>query len=66
MKKKTHSYHITLTNGELLENIQIEGSLEWNLSGVATNLIAVEDEAGKTVVLSKYHIVKAELVKVEG
>ncbi|QQZ09645.1 hypothetical protein [Heyndrickxia vini] len=63
--KKVHIYHITLTNGELLENIRIEGSLEWNLSGIAVNLIAVEDGNGKKIVLSKYHIVKAELVNIE-
>ncbi|MGE7759923.1 hypothetical protein [Peribacillus sp. NPDC097895] len=63
--KKVHIYHITLTNGELLQNIRIEGSLEWNLSGIAVNLIAVEDADGKKVVLSKYQIVKAELVSIE-
>jgi len=45
--KKVHIYHITLTNGELLKNIRIEGSLEWNLSGIAAQLIAVEDADGK-------------------
>jgi hypothetical protein len=63
--KKVHIYHITLTNGELLKNIRIEGSLEWNLSGIAAQLIAVEDADGKKVILSKYHIVKAELVNIE-
>lgn len=63
--KKIHIYHITLTNGVLLKNIRIEGSLEWNLSGIAANLIAVEDADGKKVVLSKYHIVKGELLGIE-
>lgn len=63
--KKVHIYHITLSNGELLRNIRIEGSLEWSLSGVAVNLIAVENADGKKIVLSKYHIVKGELVSIE-
>lgn len=63
--KKVHIYHITLTNGELLKNIRMEGSLEWNFSGIAVNLIAVEDADGKKVVLSKYQIVKGELVSIE-
>lgn len=63
--KRVHFYHITLSNGELLENIRIEGSLEWNLSGIAAHLVAVEDPDGRKIVLSKYHIVKAELIKVE-
>lgn len=64
LKKNIHIYNITLTTGELLKNIRIEGPLEWKLSGIAS-LIAVEDGNGKTVVLSKYHIVKAELVNIE-
>lgn len=64
-EKKVHIYHITLSNGELLRNIRIEGSLEWKLSGIAAHLIAVEDDNGKKVVLSKYHIVKAELESIE-
>ncbi|WP_256941431.1 hypothetical protein [Bacillus sp. EAC] len=63
--KKIHIYHITLTNGELLKNTRVEGSLEWRLSGIAANLIAVEDDNGKKIVLSKYQIVKAELENIE-
>lgn len=66
MKKKLYIYNITLTSGELLKDIRIAGSLEWNLSGVAVNLITVEDADGKSISLSKYHIVKAELVSIEG
>lgn len=65
MKKKFHTYNILLTNGEWLENIRIEGPLEYNFSGVAVSFIPVEDAQGKTIVLSMYHIVKAELLKIE-
>ena len=65
MKKKFHIYNILLTNGELLENIRIEGPLEYNFSGVAVSFIPVENQDGKTIVLSMYHIVKAELLKIE-
>jgi len=63
--KKIHIYHITLTNGELLKDIKIKGSLERKLSGVGVNFISAEDADGKTVTLSKFHIIKAELVKIE-
>ena len=63
MKKKIHIYDILLSNGELLKNIRIEGSsLELKFNGVGKNFAAVEDSDRKTIVLSKYQIVKAELV----
>jgi len=63
LKKKIHIYDILLSNGELLKNIRIEGSsLELKFNGVGKNFAAVEDSDGKTIVLSKYQIVKAELV----
>jgi len=65
MRKKNHIYNITLTNGELLENCCIRRPLEWNASGIAVNFVAMKDENGQTIVLSKYHIVKAELIRIE-
>ncbi|HLR65577.1 MAG TPA: hypothetical protein VK105_00370 [Virgibacillus sp.] len=64
-RKKIYVYNITLSNGELLKNIEMKGSLEWNLSGVAVNLAAVKDENGNSVVLNKYHIIKAELITIK-
>lgn len=64
-RKKIYVYNITLSNGELLKNIEMKGSLEWNLSGVAVNLVAVEDENGNSIVLNKYHIIKAELITIK-
>ncbi|WP_010530555.1 hypothetical protein [Lentibacillus jeotgali] len=66
MKKKTYIYNITLTNGELLKNIRSKGgSLQLRFNGIGTNFVPVEDDDGRTVVLSKYQIVKAELVNIE-
>lgn len=65
MKQKFHVYTILLTTGEYLENIRIEGPLEDHFSGVAVSLFAVEDTEGKNIVLSIFHIVKADLIKVE-
>jgi len=66
LKGKIYVYHITLTNDELLKNMRIKGgSLEFIFSGVGKNFISVEDSDGKTIVLNKYNIVKAELVNVE-
>ena len=65
MKQKFHIYTILLTTGECLENIRIEGPLEDHFSGVAVSLFSVEDIEGKTIVLSIFHIVKAELIRVE-
>lgn len=65
MKQKFHVYNILLTTGESLENIRIEGPLEDHFSGVAVSLFPVEDIEGRTIILSIFHIVKADLVKVE-
>lgn len=65
VRKKVHVYNITLTNGELLKNVEVKGALEWNLSGVAVNLVAAEDENGNSIVLNKYHIIKAELTTIK-
>ena len=65
MKQKFHVYNILLTTGESLENIRIEGPLENRFSGVAVSLFPVEDTEGRTIILSIFHIVKADLVKVE-
>lgn len=65
LKKKIYIYQITLTNGEQLKNIQVEDALESKFSGLSNPFISVEDSEGKTVVLSKYQIVKAELVSVK-
>ncbi|MCH4828021.1 hypothetical protein [Planococcus halocryophilus] len=65
MKKKFYIYNIRLTTGEYLENIRIEGPLENHFSGIAVSLFPVEDAQGKTIVLSIFHIVKADLLKIE-
>ncbi|HLQ73696.1 MAG TPA: hypothetical protein VK125_05645 [Bacillota bacterium] len=43
----------------------MKGSLEKKLAGVALNFIFVQDMNENTILLSKYHIVKAELVHIE-
>lgn len=66
MKKKIYIYNITLTNGEVLKHIRIKGgSFQLVFNGVGKNFISVEDSDGKTIVLSKYQVVKAELVDIE-
>ncbi|MDQ0430714.1 MULTISPECIES: hypothetical protein [Caryophanaceae] len=65
MRQKFHVYNILLTTGEYLENIRIEGPLEDHFSGVAVSLFPVKDVDGKTMVLSIFHIVKADLISVE-
>ncbi|MFC4711616.1 hypothetical protein [Planococcus dechangensis] len=65
MKKKFHIYNILLTNGEMLEGIRVEGALEDHFSGVAVSFFPVEDANGKTIVLSIFHIVRAELQRIE-
>lgn len=65
MRQKFHVYNILLTTGEHLENIRIEGALEDHFSGVAVSLFPVKDAEGKTMVLSIFHIVKADLIAVE-
>ncbi|ANU24549.1 hypothetical protein [Planococcus donghaensis] len=65
MKKKFYIYNIRLTTGEYLENIRIEGPLENHFSGIAVSLFPVKDAEGNTIVLSIFHIVKADLLKIE-
>lgn len=65
MKKKFYIYNVLLTNGEMLEGIRIEGALEDHFIGVAVSLLPVEDAEGKTIVLSLFHIVRAELLRIE-
>lgn len=63
--KKKYIYDITLVNGEFLQNIGIKGRSLQSYNGIGANFVPVEDSNGKTVVLSKYQIVKAELVNIE-
>ncbi|CEG24279.1 hypothetical protein BN1080_03301 [Planococcus massiliensis] len=65
MKKVFYTYDILLTTGEWLRNIRMEGALEDNFPGVAVSFIQVETEQEKPVALNMYHIVKAELIRVE-
>ncbi|HSI66082.1 MAG TPA: hypothetical protein VK947_01625 [Planococcus sp. (in: firmicutes)] len=65
MKKKYYTYRILLTTGEWLEEIRIEGPLEDHFSGVNVSFFPVQDAQERTIVLSMFHIVKAELLKVE-
>lgn len=65
MAKKIHIYNITVSTGEQFKNVRIEGSISSRYSGITTDYIPVENEDGKTVELTKYQIVKAELVSVE-
>lgn len=65
MMKKIHIYNITVSTGEQFKNVRIEGSISNRYSGIATTFITVENEAGQTVELTKYQIVKAELIDIE-
>ncbi|ALS79983.1 MULTISPECIES: hypothetical protein [Planococcus] len=65
MKQKFYVYNILLTNGEYLENIRVEGPLEDHFPGVSVSLFSVENIEGKTIVLSVFHIVKADLISIE-
>ena len=65
MAKKVHVYNITVSTGEQFKNVRIEGSISSRYSGIATDFIPVENEDGQTVELTKYQIVKAELINVE-
>ncbi|MUV38945.1 hypothetical protein JNUCC1_02817 [Lentibacillus sp. JNUCC-1] len=65
MAKKIHIYDITMSNGEQFKNVRIEGSISSKYTGIATDFIPVENEDGRTVELTKYQIVKAELVDIE-
>lgn len=48
-----------------LESSLKEGSISSNYSGTITDFIPVENEKGKKVELTKYQIVKAELINIE-
>jgi len=65
MAKKVLVYNITVSTGEQFKNVRIEGSISSRYSGIATDFIPVENEDGQTVELTKYQIVKAELINVE-
>ncbi|WP_239721081.1 MULTISPECIES: hypothetical protein [unclassified Mammaliicoccus] len=65
MRKKIHVYTITVSTGEQFKNVRIEGEISRKYSGIATDFIPVENEAGQTVELTKYQIVKAELIHIE-
>lgn len=65
MKQKFYVYNILLTTGEYLENIRIEGPLEDHFPGISVSLLPVEDAEGNTIVLNIFHIIKADLIKVE-
>lgn len=64
MGKKIHIYNITVSTGEQFKNIRIEGGISRKYSGITTDFIPIENEDGQTVELTKYQIVKAELVDV--
>ena len=65
MAKKVHVYNITVSTGEQFKNVRIEGSISRTYSGIATTFIPVKNDEGKTVELTKYQIVKAELIHIE-
>lgn len=64
-KNNIHVYDLSLTNGEQLQDVHIKGSLEIRHSGVGSDFIPAETSEGKSLVFSKYQIVKAELKKIE-
>ncbi len=63
--KKIHVYNITVSTGEQFKNVRIEGTISERYAAIATTFIPVENEDGQTVELTKYQIVKAELINVE-
>lgn len=65
MAKQTHIYDITVSTGEQFKNVRIEGSISSRYSGIATDFIPIINEEGRRVDLTKYQIVKAELIKIE-
>ncbi|MEJ8777689.1 hypothetical protein [Pseudogracilibacillus sp. ICA-222130] len=65
MAKKIHVYNITVSTGEQFKNVRIEGAISSRYSGITTDFIPVENEDGQTVELTKYQIVKAELINIE-
>ena len=65
MAKKMHVYDITVSTGEVFKNVKMKGPISSIYSGIANDFIPFENESGQTVELTKYQVVKAELVKVE-
>lgn len=65
MKKKTHTYTIMMSNGEQFPNVRTDGPIGNLLGGIVQVFLQVQTETGETVELSKYQIVKAELIDVE-
>lgn len=65
MKEKVHVYNITVSTGEEFKDVRMEGSISSNYSGIINDFIPIETADGQTVELTKYQIVKAELVSVE-
>ncbi|GKV69758.1 hypothetical protein NCCP2716_22560 [Sporosarcina sp. NCCP-2716] len=65
MKKKVHTYTITMANGEQFPGVRLDGPISHWLSGVAQVFLQIETETGQTVELNKYQMVKAELTDVE-
>lgn len=65
MLKEVHIYDITVSTGEVFEDVHMEGSISSNYSGIINDFIPIKTKAGQTVELTKYQIVKAELVRIE-
>lgn len=65
MKKKIHTYTITMANGEQFSDVRLNAPISHWLSGVAQVFLQIETATGQTVELCKYQIVKAELTGVE-
>lgn len=65
MAKKIHVYDITLSTGEVFKNIRIEGTISGRYSGIATDFIPIETKEGQKVEITKYQLVKAELITIE-
>lgn len=65
MAKKIHVYDITVSTGEVFKNVEVKGPISRIYSRIANDFIPVENESGQTVELTKYQVVKAELVRVE-
>lgn len=63
--KKIHVYNITVSTGEQFKNVRIEGTISGRYTGIANDFIPIESEEGRTVELTKYQIVKAELIHIE-
>lgn len=65
MANKVYVYDITVSTGEVFRDVRMEGSISSNYSGIINDFIPIETKGGQTVELTKYQIVKAELVRVE-